>query len=131
MSSPHIASAAKPSLGRDWLDALRYWLRGRRGVAPPGRLGGRDGRSAQLELVGGGGHRAASLNFPAVRRDVRSRLVHEQDDRRVLLDVLEPPRQPWRANARRGAAPFRVRTSREWSGFPDFRSRPVAGISGC
>jgi|SRR5919106_3296905 hypothetical protein len=34
MSSPHIASAAKPSLGRDWLDALRYWLRGRRGVAP-------------------------------------------------------------------------------------------------
>jgi hypothetical protein len=33
MSSPQIASATKPSLGRDWLDALRYWLRGRRGVA--------------------------------------------------------------------------------------------------
>jgi len=33
MSSPQIASAAKPSLARDWLDALRYWLRGRRGVA--------------------------------------------------------------------------------------------------
>jgi hypothetical protein len=33
MSSPQIVSAAKPSLARDWLDALRYWLRGRRGVA--------------------------------------------------------------------------------------------------
>jgi hypothetical protein len=33
MSSPQIASATKPSLARDWLDALRYWLRGRRGVA--------------------------------------------------------------------------------------------------
>ena len=33
MSSPQITSAAKPPLARDWLDALRYWLRGRRGVA--------------------------------------------------------------------------------------------------
>jgi hypothetical protein len=33
MSSPEIASATKPSLGQDWLNALRYWLRGRRGVA--------------------------------------------------------------------------------------------------
>lgn len=32
MSSPQVASAAKPSLARDWLDALRYWLRGRNGV---------------------------------------------------------------------------------------------------
>jgi hypothetical protein len=33
MSSPQVASAAKPSLARDWLDALRYWLGGRRGMA--------------------------------------------------------------------------------------------------
>jgi hypothetical protein len=33
MSSPETASVAKPSLAQDWLDALGYWLRGRRGVA--------------------------------------------------------------------------------------------------
>lgn len=33
MSSPETASATKPSLARDWLHALRYWLSGRRGAA--------------------------------------------------------------------------------------------------
>ena len=32
MNSPETVSATKPSLGHDWLDALRYWLRGRNGV---------------------------------------------------------------------------------------------------
>jgi hypothetical protein len=32
MNSPQTASATKPSLAQDWLDALRYWLRGRNGV---------------------------------------------------------------------------------------------------
>jgi hypothetical protein len=32
MSSPETASANTPSLVRDWLYALRYWLRGRNGV---------------------------------------------------------------------------------------------------
>src|SRR5918995_1694630 len=29
MSSRETAGATKPSLGQDWLSALRYWLRGR------------------------------------------------------------------------------------------------------
>ena len=33
MSSPETASITKPSLAQDWLYALRYWLRGRRGAA--------------------------------------------------------------------------------------------------
>jgi hypothetical protein len=33
MSSPETASVARSSLARDWLYALRYWLRGRRGAA--------------------------------------------------------------------------------------------------
>jgi len=33
MSSPETADAAKPSLAQDWLHALRYWLRGPRGLA--------------------------------------------------------------------------------------------------
>jgi hypothetical protein len=33
MSSPQVAGENTPSLARDWLHALRYWLRGRRGVA--------------------------------------------------------------------------------------------------
>jgi hypothetical protein len=33
MSSPEIATAAtKPSPAQDWLNAVRYWLRGRNGV---------------------------------------------------------------------------------------------------
>jgi hypothetical protein len=32
MSSPETASASGPSLAQAWLHALRYWLRGRRGV---------------------------------------------------------------------------------------------------
>jgi hypothetical protein len=32
MSSPETAGAHTPSLARDWLYALRYWLRGRNGV---------------------------------------------------------------------------------------------------
>ena len=33
MSSPETADAAKPSLTQDWLYALRYWLRGPKGIA--------------------------------------------------------------------------------------------------
>jgi len=33
MSSPETKSVLEPSLAQDWLYALRYWLRGRRGVA--------------------------------------------------------------------------------------------------
>jgi hypothetical protein len=33
MSSPETAGAGRPSLVQDWLDALRYWLRGARGLA--------------------------------------------------------------------------------------------------
>lgn len=33
MSSPETASATKPSLAQDWLYALRYWLRGPKGIA--------------------------------------------------------------------------------------------------
>jgi hypothetical protein len=33
MSSLETASVTKASLAQDWLDALRYWLRGRRGAA--------------------------------------------------------------------------------------------------
>jgi hypothetical protein len=32
MNSPETATAARPSLARDWLNALRYWLRGWNGV---------------------------------------------------------------------------------------------------
>lgn len=32
MSSPQTASAGRSSLAQDWLYALRYWLRGRRGL---------------------------------------------------------------------------------------------------
>jgi hypothetical protein len=32
MTPPETTSPIQPSLLRDWLDALRYWLRGRRGV---------------------------------------------------------------------------------------------------
>jgi hypothetical protein len=32
MTSPETTSPIKPSLLRDWLDALRYWMRGRNGV---------------------------------------------------------------------------------------------------
>jgi hypothetical protein len=32
MSSPETAGATKPSLAQDWLSALRYWLRGWRGL---------------------------------------------------------------------------------------------------
>jgi hypothetical protein len=32
MSLPKTAGATGPSLAQDWLDALRYWLRGRNGV---------------------------------------------------------------------------------------------------
>ena len=91
MSSPEIASATKPSLAQDWLNALRYWLRGRKGVIALIVLGGRDRSRAQLELAGGGRHRAASSGRAAVRRDVRSRPVHEQDERRFVLDVRRAP----------------------------------------
>jgi hypothetical protein len=33
MSPPETASVSRSSLAQDWLGALRYWLRGRRGVA--------------------------------------------------------------------------------------------------
>jgi hypothetical protein len=33
MSSPETPSATRPSLAQDWLHALRYWLRGPRGLA--------------------------------------------------------------------------------------------------
>jgi hypothetical protein len=33
MSSPETAGATGPSLAQDWLHALRYWLRGPRGLA--------------------------------------------------------------------------------------------------
>lgn len=33
MSSPETAGATKPSLAQDWLYALRYWLRGPKGIA--------------------------------------------------------------------------------------------------
>lgn len=33
MTSPETAGATERSLAQDWLHALRYWLRGRRGVA--------------------------------------------------------------------------------------------------
>jgi hypothetical protein len=33
MSSPETAGATKPTLVQDWLYALRYWLRGPRGLA--------------------------------------------------------------------------------------------------
>jgi hypothetical protein len=33
MSSPDTADAPSPSLAQDWLYALRYWLRGPRGIA--------------------------------------------------------------------------------------------------
>jgi hypothetical protein len=33
MSSPETAGVAKPSLAQDWLYALRYWLRGPKGIA--------------------------------------------------------------------------------------------------
>ena len=33
MSSPETAGATRPSLAQDWLHALRYWLRGPRGLA--------------------------------------------------------------------------------------------------
>jgi hypothetical protein len=32
MNSPETLGATKPSLAQDWLNALRYWLRGRNGV---------------------------------------------------------------------------------------------------
>jgi hypothetical protein len=32
MNSPETATATRPSLAQDWLNALRYWLRGRNGV---------------------------------------------------------------------------------------------------
>jgi hypothetical protein len=32
MNSPETATATKPSLAQDWLNALRYWLRGRNGA---------------------------------------------------------------------------------------------------
>jgi hypothetical protein len=32
MNSPEAVTATKPSLAQDWLNALRYWLRGRNGV---------------------------------------------------------------------------------------------------
>ena len=32
MNSSETATATKPSLAQDWLNALRYWLRGRNGV---------------------------------------------------------------------------------------------------
>jgi hypothetical protein len=32
MSLPETAGATRPSLAQDWLQALRYWLRGRNGV---------------------------------------------------------------------------------------------------
>ncbi|MGH6899661.1 MAG: hypothetical protein ACREJ5_24445 [Geminicoccaceae bacterium] len=32
MNAPETATATKPSLAQDWLNALRYWLRGRNGV---------------------------------------------------------------------------------------------------
>ena len=32
MNSQETATATKPSLAQDWLDALRYWLGGRRGL---------------------------------------------------------------------------------------------------
>ena len=54
MSSPETAGATRPSLAQDWLDALRYWLRGRNGVIAADRARARDRRRAQLELVGGG-----------------------------------------------------------------------------
>jgi len=33
MSSPETAGATRPSLAQDWLYALRYWLRGPKGIA--------------------------------------------------------------------------------------------------
>jgi hypothetical protein len=33
MTSPETAGVAKPSLAQDWLYALRYWLRGPKGIA--------------------------------------------------------------------------------------------------
>jgi hypothetical protein len=33
MTSPETAGVAKPSLTQDWLYALRYWLRGPKGIA--------------------------------------------------------------------------------------------------
>jgi len=33
MSSPETTGATRPSLVQDWLSALRYWLRGPRGLA--------------------------------------------------------------------------------------------------
>jgi len=33
MSSPETADATKPSLAQDWLYAVRYWLRGPKGIA--------------------------------------------------------------------------------------------------
>ena len=33
MSSPETVGATRPSLAQDWLHALRYWLRGPRGLA--------------------------------------------------------------------------------------------------
>jgi hypothetical protein len=33
MSSPETAGTTEPSLARDWLSALRYWLRGPKSVA--------------------------------------------------------------------------------------------------
>jgi hypothetical protein len=32
MSLPETAGATRPSLAQDWLQAIRYWLRGRNGV---------------------------------------------------------------------------------------------------
>ena len=32
MNSPETATAPKPSLAQDWLNALRYWLRGQNGM---------------------------------------------------------------------------------------------------
>jgi hypothetical protein len=32
MSSPETAGVARPSLAQDWLNAVRYWLGGRRGL---------------------------------------------------------------------------------------------------
>jgi hypothetical protein len=32
MSSPETLGATKPSLAQDWLNAVRYWLRGRNGM---------------------------------------------------------------------------------------------------
>jgi len=32
MNSPEIVTATRPSLAQDWINAVRYWLRGRNGV---------------------------------------------------------------------------------------------------